>query len=195
MKEDGPAIELLAVSGSLRRESHCTAVLRTLSQALPAQVRLTLFALDEVPLYNADLDGDEPPAGVRAFKAAIAASHGLVICSPEYNYGMPGVLKNAIDWASRPGFKSPLKGKPALLMTASPGTAGGVRAQHQIREALSATLARPIARQHVAIAGVAQKIVDGRLADVATLDFIVQAVDDLVAEVRLLALAARDART
>ncbi len=120
-------------------------------------------------------------------KNAIAGADGLVLCSPEYNYGMPGVLKNAIDWASRPGFASPLRSKPALIMTASPGTAGGVRAQAQIRDALAATLARPLARQHVAIANVASRIQDGRLADAPTLDFIRVALEELLDEIAMLA--------
>lgn len=181
-------LRLLGISGSIRRASHCSAVLRTIGERLQGKAELTLLPLDDIPLYNADLDGDAPPPPVRALKEAIARSQGLVLCSPEYNYGMSGVLKNAIDWASRPGFKSPLKDKPALIMTASPGTAGGARAQYQIREALSGALARPIARPHVAIATVHQKIVDGRLTDEATIEFALQAVDDLLAEVRLLAL-------
>lgn len=179
-------LRLLGISGSLRRESHCTAVIHTLSARMQGDVQLSPCLLDQVPLYNADLDGEHPPDAVRAFKNAIGASDGLVVCSPEYNYGMPGVLKNAIDWASRPGFKSPLRDKPVLIMTASPGTAGGVRAQYQIREAFSATMARPIARQHVAIPEVGKKIVDGQLTDPVTLEFIAQAINDLANEIRLL---------
>ncbi|MFI8615158.1 NADPH-dependent FMN reductase [Acidovorax sp. NPDC077693] len=182
-------IRLVAISGSIRRASHCTAVLRSLSPLLPATATLDLAALDDIPLYNADLDGDSPPASVAQLKAAIAGADGLVICSPEYNYGIPGVLKNAIDWASRPGFASPLKGKPALIMTASPGTAGGVRAQAQIRDALAATLARPLVRQHIAIAGVASRIQDGRLNDAPTLDFIRAGLADLIEEIRWLRTA------
>lgn len=177
---------ILAISGSLRRDSYSTAVLQSLQPLLAPSASMELFLLNDVPLYNADLDGTAPPQGVVRLKQAIAAADGLVICSPEYNYGMPGVLKNAIDWASRPGFASPLKDKPALIMTASPGTAGGVRAQAQIRDALAATLARPIARQHVAIASVAARLRDGHLADDATLDFIKAALGDLLDEIALL---------
>jgi chromate reductase len=182
-------VRLLAISGSIRRESHCTAVLRSLAPLLPATAAIELFPLDEIPIYNADLDGENPPAPVAGLKDAIRAADGLVFCSPEYNYGMPGVLKNAIDWASRPSFASPLKGKPALVMTASPGTAGGVRAQAQIRDALAATLARPLVRQHVAIAGVAQRVRDGRLVDATTLEFVQAALLDLLLEIELLARA------
>jgi chromate reductase len=178
-------IRLLGISGSIRRDSNCTAVLRSLQPLLRDSASIGLFPLDDIPLYNADLDGDAPPAAVARLKAAVAQSDGLVLCSPEYNYGMPGVLKNAIDWASRPGFASPLKGKPALIMTASPGTAGGVRAQAQIRDALAATLARPVVRQHVAIANVNARIRDGRLVDESTLDFVHAALQDLLHEIGL----------
>ena len=183
-------IRLLGISGSIRRDSNCTAVLRSLQPLLPDAASFELMPLDDIPLYNADLDGDAPPAAVARLKAAVAQADGLVLCSPEYNYGMPGVLKNAIDWASRPGFASPLKGKPALIMTASPGTAGGVRAQAQIRDALAATLARPVVRQHVAIANVGARIRDGRLVDESTLDFVRSALNDLLHEIGLLGGAA-----
>lgn len=187
--DDQPTVQLVAISGSIRRASNCTTVLRSLQPLLPAGVILQIVPLDDIPPYNADLDGDVPPEAVARLKNAIAAADGLVLCSPEYNYGMPGVLKNAIDWASRPGFASPLKGKPALIMTTSPGTAGGVRAQAQIRDALAATLARPLVRQHVAIASVASRIQDGRLVDAPTLDFIRVALEELLAEIAMLASA------
>jgi len=181
------SVRLLAISGSIRRASHCTAVLRSLQPLLPAEATLEIFPLDEIPLYNADLDGDQPPAAVARLKEAIKSANGLVVCSPEYNYGIPGVLKNAIDWASRPGFASPLKGKPALIMTASPGTAGGVRAQSQIRDALTATLARPLVRQHIAIASVATRVQEGLLVDKPTLDIIQAGLQELIEEIRWIA--------
>jgi chromate reductase len=154
-----------------------------LAEHLGTKASLSLFPLDHVPLYNADLDGERLPHPVRALKDAIALSDGLVLCSPEYNHGMSGVLKNALDWASRPGFASPLKNKPALLLASSPGYTGGARAHAQMRETLAAALARVVARPQVAIAGVTQKIVDGKLVDTATIRFCIDAIDDLLAEI------------
>ncbi|MBO9649492.1 MAG: NAD(P)H-dependent oxidoreductase [Variovorax sp.] len=180
-------VRLLAISGSLRRNSHSTAVLRNIGTLVPQGVVLELMTLEQVPPYDGDQDGAAPPQGVVELKAAIAGADGLVICSPEYNYGMPGVLKNAIDWASRPAFASPLKGKPALIITASPGVLGGVRAQAQIREALAATLARPILRPHVAIPNVPSRFQDGQIVDQVTVETLKGALDDLLDEIRLVA--------
>jgi chromate reductase len=177
---------LLAISGSLRRGSNTTAVLRALAPLLEGRARFDIALLNEVPPYDADQDGDALPAGVRHLKLAIADADGLIVASPEYNYGMSGVLKNAIDWASRPAFASPLKGKPALVISSSPGPLGGARAQAQVREALAATLARPIARPHIAIPTVDKKLVDGRIADEVMLQTLRSGLDDLLAEVELL---------
>lgn len=176
---------LLGIPGSIRREANNLTILRSLREALAGKAEMDIFSLNEIPPYNPDLEGENLPKPVRALKTAIAQSKGLVICSPEYNYGMPGVLKNALDWASRPGFKSPLRDKPVLIMTSSPGYTGGVRAQYQIRETLSATLARVVARPQVVIASVSQKIQDGRLIDDATIRFMLEAIDDLIREIRL----------
>src|ERR1700756_3733891 len=120
-----------------------------------------------MPLYNEDDDGEHAPEQVRALRSAIATSDGIILCSPEYNHGMSGVLKNALDWASRPALASPLRNKPALLMTSSPGYVGGARAHTQMLETLASTMARVVARPQIVIAGAAQKIVDGRLVDKA----------------------------
>jgi chromate reductase len=182
-------IRLAGISGSLRQASSNTAILRTLQASLPPGVEMTLLPLEGIPLYNQDLDVAGLPDAVREFKAAVDASDGVVMCSPEYNFGMPGVLKNAIDWASRPAFASPLKGKPVLVMTSSPAFTGGVRAQAQLRETLGGTLSRVIARPQVVIAGVNGKIEEGRLADAASLGFALDAIHDLLAEIGLLRAA------
>ena len=181
--------KLLGISGSLRAGSFTTAVLEGLRLALEPRVEFKVFRLNDVPLYNGDLDTETPPEGVAALRAAIKAADGIVLASPEYNYGIPGVVKNAIDWASRPGGNGALKGKPVLIVTNSPGTAGGVRAQNEIRGALAGATARPITYPHVAIAGVSKKIEDGKLTDKEALDFTIAAVDALLAEIRILALS------
>lgn len=181
--------KLLGISGSLRAGSFSTAILEGLRVALAPRAELTVFRLNEVPLYNQDVDTAEPPVGVAAFRAAVAAADAIIVASPEYNYGMSGVMKNAIDWASRPGGNGAIKGKPALIITSSPGTTGGVRAQAELRNALAASLARPITYPHVAIAGVGKKVEDGKLTDKDALDFTLAAIDALMAEVRMLALA------
>jgi chromate reductase, NAD(P)H dehydrogenase (quinone) len=176
---------LLGLSGSIRRESTNTAILRTLAEKLDRTVSLTLFPLGDIPPYNDDLDGERPPQAVRTFKEAIAQSDGIILCSPEYNHGMSGVLKNALDWASRPTFLSPLRNKPALLMASSPAYVGGARAHAQMLETLSAALARVVVRPQVVIAGTMQKIVDGKLVDESTIKFCLEAIDDLLTEIRL----------
>ncbi|MFJ2363500.1 NADPH-dependent FMN reductase [Pseudomonas sp. NPDC087697] len=181
------AHQLLGISGSLRSQSTNTAVLKTLSNRLGDQAQMSLFALSDIPPYNADLEADTLPESVAALKEAIAHADGLIICSPEYNYGISGVLKNALDWASRPGFNSPLKNKPVLIMTSSPGVLGGVRAQSQLRETLSATLSRVISCPQIVIPGINQKIQDGRFVDEATIEFMLAAVDHLIVEINLVA--------
>jgi chromate reductase, NAD(P)H dehydrogenase (quinone) len=179
---------LLGLSGSIRKQSTNTAILETLSEKLVRKASLALFPLNEIPLYNEDFEGDALPQPVRALKGAIADSDGIILRSPEYNHGMSGVLKNGLDWASRPALASPLRNKPALLMTSSPGL--GARAHAQMLETLASTMARVVARPQIVIAGAAQKIVDGRLVDEASLEFCLEAIDDLLAEIRLLEQAA-----
>jgi len=177
--------KLLGICGSLRKASNSLAVLKTLAESLPGHVEMVLFPLHDIPPYNGDLDGDLCPAEVRRLKQAITDCQGLVLSSPEYNYGISGVLKNALDWASRPSLASPLKGKPALIMTSSPSFAGGVRAQAQIRETLTACLSRPLNRAQVVINHANDKVKDGRLIDQASIDFMLAGIDDLLAEIRL----------
>jgi chromate reductase len=174
---------ILCIPGSLRRGSYSGAVLRGLQEIASDRAHIEIFPLDTVPLYNADLDGDDKPTPVVALKNAIRDCDGLVLSSPEYNYGMSGVLKNALDWASRPGYQSVLKNKPVLIMTSSPGMVGGVRAQGQLRQTLAATLSRVIAVPEVAISQVNTKVQDGRLVDPASLKFMLEAFEVLLGEI------------
>src|SRR2546422_3798793 len=134
---------LLGLCGSLRRASNSTAVLRGLKDALGLRAGLDIFPLHAIPLYNEDDDAVRSPESVCTLRSAINASDGVIIISPEYNHGMSGVLKNALDWASRPYGLSVLKRKPVLTMTASPAFIGGVRAQPQRDEKPASITARP----------------------------------------------------
>jgi chromate reductase, NAD(P)H dehydrogenase (quinone) len=175
---------LLGLSGSLRRASNSTAVLRGLQDALASRALLNIFSLHGLPLYNEDDDGERAPESVRALRSAIEASDGVLMISPEYNHGMSGVLKNALDWASRPHGQSVLRKKPVLTMTASPAFTGGARAQQQMNETLAAIPARPIFHPQVVIGGVHEKVRDGHLVDEAALRFALAGVDDLFEEIR-----------
>jgi chromate reductase, NAD(P)H dehydrogenase (quinone) len=179
-----PQFRLLGLSGSLRRASNSTAVLRGLQDALGFRAALDIFPLNAIPLYNEDDDAEHAPESVRSLRSAIDASDGMIMISPEYNHGMSGVLKNALDWASRPYGRSVLKSKPVLTMTASPGFTGGVRAQQQMNETLASIPARPVFRPQIVIGGVHEKVRDGRLIDEAALSFALAGVDDLIEEIR-----------
>jgi len=178
------ALQLLGLSGSLRRASHSTAVLSGLRDALAPKIALDIFPLHEIPLYNEDDDGEQAPQSVRALRSAIATSDGVLLVSPEYNHGMSGVLKNALDWASRPYGQSALMGKPVLTMTTSPAFTGGVRAQQQMIETLASIPARQLLRPQIVIGSVHEKVRDGRLVDEAALRFALAGVDDLLHEIR-----------
>ncbi|WP_414439746.1 NADPH-dependent FMN reductase [Burkholderia sp. 22PA0106] len=156
---------LLALVGSLRRASHSAAVLRAVAAAAPADVTFDTARLDALPFYNADLDGDPSPDSVQALRAQVERCDGILIVTPEYNHGLPAVLKNAIDWASRPAYTSALKDKPVGFVTLSPGQFGGIRAQAHLQQLFAATLSRQINAPQVAIAHVGAKVHDGVLTD------------------------------
>ena len=125
----------------------------------------------------------QPEAAAQALRDQIAAADGLVIVSSEYNHGIPGVLKNALDWASRPHNHSPLRNKPVLIVTSSPAVTGGVRAQYQIRESVVSALARPVNTPEIVVGLVNTKIVDGRFHDTAVIDFSLQGFATMFAEI------------
>jgi chromate reductase len=140
-------MRILGVSGSLRRESHNTRLLRGAGSLLPEGAELVVFdRLGELPPFNED-EEHTPPEAVLALKQAIADADGLLISTPEYNHSIPGVLKNAIDWASRPVAETPLRGKPAAVIGASTSLFGAVWAQAEMRKVLGAAGARAIDRE------------------------------------------------
>ena len=174
---------LLGISGSLRKASTNTAVLSALAEAVADKAVLELFPLNDLPLYDQDIDVEPLPPSVAAFRAAIAAADGVVISSPEYNYGMSGVLKNALDWASRPYGKSNLTGKPVLTVTVSPASTGGVRAQGQLNETLTAIAALVVLRPQSVIGSVFSKMKDGKFTDETSMKFLTAGIDDLLRDI------------
>ena len=134
-----PSLSILAIAGSLRRASFNRGLVRAAVEVAPAGVTVSVFDLNDVPLFNADVEALGDPPSVAALKAAIQEADALLIASPEYNHCIPGVLKNAIDWASRPARASSLTGKPVAIMGASPGRGGTARAQAQLRDGLTYT--------------------------------------------------------
>ena len=140
-------MRILGLSGSLRRDSHNTRLLGAAGRLLPDGVEFVVFdRLGEIPHFNED-DETSPPPAVLALKEAIEQADGLLVATPEYNHSLPGVLKNAIDWASRPIAETPLRGKPAAVIGASTSLFGAVWAQAEMRKVLGATGARVVDRE------------------------------------------------
>ena len=174
----GPRHRLLGIAGSLRAQAFSQKVLQALVEAVRSQADFDFGDIGALPhinqdLYadNQDLYADPLPEAVARFREQIAAADGIVVSSPEYNHGIPGTLKNAIDWASRPHNGSPLRGKSVLIVTSSHAFTGGARAQYQIREALVSALARPVATPEIVVGQVNARIVDGRFDDPAVVSF------------------------
>lgn len=132
-------LRILGIPGSLRRLSFNHGLLIAARELAPDGLEIEITNLSPLPLYNADVEAEGTPPSVREFKIQIEQAGALLIATPEYNHLMPGVLKNAIDWASRPPRESPLQRKPAATMGASGGTSGTARAQLSLRQMLAAT--------------------------------------------------------
>jgi chromate reductase, NAD(P)H dehydrogenase (quinone) len=175
---------VLGISGSLRRESHNTKLLRAAEELLPAGAELVLFdELEAVPPYNEDRDVDQPPPGAGRLRHAIAEADAVVFATPEYNGSVPGQLKNAVDWASRPHRTSVLWGKPVVVVGASSGMYGAVWAQADLRKALGAAGAR-VVEAEVAVGRAGERFdASGQLVDDELKVELREALETLVAEV------------
>jgi chromate reductase len=149
-------MRILGISGSLRQESFNTRLLRTAISLAPDGVTIEAFDIAPIPLYNEDVRAAGFPPAVQQFREAIRAADALLFATPEYNYSLPGVLKNAIDWASRPPDQ-PFTEKPAAVMGASTGLNGTVRAQLHLRQVLSALNVHFVNRPEVMLRSVADK--------------------------------------
>ena len=161
------------IAGSLRRDSYNRALLRSAVELAPAELDIRIFdRMGEIPLYNEDVEREGDPEPVAALKRAIAEADALLICTPEYNHGVPGVLKNAIDWASRPPRGSVLSGKPAAIMGASPGQTGTARSQSALRLSFVFTNTPVLPQPEILVYRAAEKFADGKLSDAKTREFV-----------------------
>jgi chromate reductase len=178
-------VSLIGMSGSLRAGSYSNAILRTLRDHFAERADLKLYDLAPIPLYNQDFESEKRPLAVKQMLADIEASDGLVLCAPEFNHSIPGVLKNAIDWASRPAFASVLAYKPVAIMATSRGPLGGARCLEHMRVALDSCLSRVALAREVIVTAAESKIKDGRLVDEVSLGFATGAVEALLKEIAL----------
>ena len=160
------SIHIVGFAGSLRKKSYNRSLLRGAQDLLPDGATLEIISIDEIPLFNQDVEDLGDPEPVKVFKEKIRQADALLIATPEYNYSVSGVLKNAFDWASRPPGQSVLTGKPTAIMGASPGQFGTVRAQLHLRQSLLDVNAQTVNKPEVLINHAAQKFdADGNLID------------------------------
>jgi chromate reductase len=173
-------VRILGIAGSLRSESYNRAALRAAAGLVPEGATVETFELDGIPGFNQD-EEQNPPAEVTELKRRIREADAILIVTPEYNYSIPGVLKNAIDWASRPYGDSAWNGKPAAIMGASVGTIGTARAQYHLRQMMVFLNMFPVNQPEVMIGNAQERFdAEGNLTDDATKDFIRQLLQNLV---------------
>jgi chromate reductase, NAD(P)H dehydrogenase (quinone) len=175
-------MRVLAISGSLRRDSHNTELLRAAEDLLPPSVELEIFdGLKAVEPYDEDDDVGEGPAGARRLRDAIESADAILIATPEYNSSLPGQLKNAIDWASRPLRENALWGKPVAVVGASTGMFGAVWSQAEVRKAVGASGGRVIDKDLPVGHADQAFTIDGRLNDMELHNRYLEILDELVA--------------
>jgi chromate reductase len=174
-------IIILSLAGSLRKGSYNKALLRAAAELVPKGAKLEIFDIEGIPLYNQDLEY-EMPAKVKEFKAKIRSADAILVATPEYNYSIPGVLKNAIDWASRPPGDNSFEGKPVAVMSASIGMLGGARAQYHLRQVFVTLNMHPINKPEVIVPFAKDKFDEnGQLKDDSTRTRIRELLENLVA--------------
>ena len=179
-------LKILGFAGSLRTGSYNKLLLRSAGEMLHNDAILEIFDLADIPLYNQDIEMNMP-LKVKEFKSKIREADAILIATPEYNYSVPGVLKNAIDWASRPYGDNSFDGKPVALMSASPGMLGGVRAQYHLRQSFVYLNMYPVNGPDVIVNFAQQKFDDkGNLVDQNTMKFLGQLLRNLVSWTRRL---------
>ena len=173
-------INIFGFAGSLRKGSYNRALLRAAVELTPEDARLETFDLEGIPPFNQDLEASMPER-VQEFKRKIRSADAILIATPEHNYSIPGILKNAIDWASRPYGDNSFEGKPAAIMSASTGMLGGARAQYHLRQVFVFLNMFPLNRPEVFVTFANQKFdAQGRLSDEKTKEFIKVLLEALV---------------
>ena len=176
----GEPVKILGFVGSLRKGSYNKALMRAALELLPKDATIEVFDLEGIPPFNQDFE-KQPPQIVKEFKAKIRKADALLIATPEYNFSMPGVLKNAIDWASRPSGDNAFEGKPVAVMSASTGRLGGARAQYHLRQSFVFLNMYPINRPEVMMPSARERVDEqGNVTDETTRQLIQQLLEALV---------------
>ena len=182
-ESNAKSIHVLAIPGSLREGSYNKGLLRAAQEEAPEAMTVEMFEIGEIPFFNQDVEDRGDPEPVRRLKEAIRQADAVLIATPEYQHGLPGVLKNALDWASRPP-ESPMNEKVVGMMGASPGPVGTARAHLQLRQTLTYNRSRMVARPEVLVAGADEKFdEDGRFTDEEGRKFIRRHLEALAEEV------------
>ncbi len=173
-------IKILAFAGSLRKNSFNKALLKAAEGLLPQDTEMEIFDLEGIPLFNQDTE-NEMVEKVKSFKTKIEAADAILIATPEYNFSIPGVLKNALDWGSRPSGKNSFDGKPLAIMGASPGTIGTARVQYHLRQVCVSLNMYPLNKPELLVSAVEDKLdASGKLSDEKTLQRIEKMLQSLV---------------
>ncbi len=179
-------VKIFGFAGSLRKGSYNRSLLRAAQELVPKDATLEVFDLDGIPLFNQDLEG-QPTEAVKEFKSRIRAADAILIATPEYNYSIPGVLKNAIDCASRPYGDNAFEHKPVAIMGASIGMAGTARAQYHLRQCFVFLTCFALNQPEVMVPFVHDKIdKDGNVTDAKTREKVRELLTNMVAWTRRL---------
>jgi chromate reductase len=176
-------VRIVGISGSLRRGSFSTELLRILAKEGLPTIAIQVITLEEIPMYDKDLDCEPEIPAVAAFKRVIAESDGVLIVTPEYNHGIPGVLKNALDWTSGPVFGSCFRHKPVSIISSTLALTGGVHAQCQLRETLFSMQAHLVMGPEVVASGVHTNLAEDTYIDLNGLTFMLKSLHKLRDEI------------
>lgn len=185
MPENTEEIKIVGFGGSLRKGSYNMMLLKEVQRLMPENSMLDIVDITGIPFYNEDAENDKNPSIVN-FKESLKYSDGFIIATPEYNYSIPGFLKNAIDSISKPADQNPFAGKHGVIISASMGMLGGSRAQYHLRQVLTALDARLINRPEVFINFASKKFDEnGHLTDEMAIKFISELLQKLIREIKL----------